>query len=119
MRRSRRRDEEEPLDAELAELPEGARWREWLLRVEAALFAAPTPVPREMLARLVGKDCRIDALLEDLKAELRARPYDLVCVAGGWRLSPSRASRGRSAPRTRTRCATPARRSSPRPSCSP
>jgi len=55
-------------------------------RVEAAIFASPTPVPRENLARLVGKDCRFEALLEDLQAELRGRPYDLVCVAGGWQL---------------------------------
>ena len=38
----------------LAELPDGARWREWLCRVEAAIFASPTPAPREALARLVG-----------------------------------------------------------------
>ena len=39
--------EPEFFDAELAELPEGARWREWMGRVEAAIFAAPSPVPRE------------------------------------------------------------------------
>jgi chromosome segregation and condensation protein ScpB len=82
--------EPEFFDAELADLPEGARWREWMGRVEAAIFAAPSPVPRENLARLVGKDCRLDALLEDLQAELRARPYDLVCVAGGWQLRTKR-----------------------------
>jgi len=86
MSRAKSRDREEVFDAELAELPEGARWREWMGRVEAAIFAAPKPVPRAALARLVGKDCGLDELIDDLQAELRSRPYDLVCVAGGWQL---------------------------------
>ena len=83
---ARPRTRAEAFDAELADLPQGARWREWMGRVEAAIFAAPNPVPREILVRLVGKDCRLDDLIDDLKTELRARPYDLVCVAGGWQL---------------------------------
>jgi len=78
--------EREFFDAELADLPQAARWREWMLRVEAAIFASPSPISREMLARLVGKDCRLDDLVDDLKTELRGRPYDLVFVAGGWQL---------------------------------
>ena len=78
--------ERECFDAELADLPQPARWREWMLRVEAAIFAAPNPTPRENLARLVGKDCRLDDLVNDLKNELRGRPYDLVFVAGGYQL---------------------------------
>ena len=46
----------------------------------------PTPVPREALARLVGKNCNLDDLLADIRDELRARPYELVQVAGGWQL---------------------------------
>jgi segregation and condensation protein B len=71
-------------DRDLAELPEGLRWREWMARVEAAIFAAPRPVPRETLAPLVGEDCRLDDLLADIAAELRARPYEIVFVAGGF-----------------------------------
>ena len=41
-------------DAALADLPQGARWREWMLRVEAAIFAATEPLPRDALTRLVG-----------------------------------------------------------------
>jgi segregation and condensation protein B len=78
--------EPECFDADLAELPEGARWREWMLRVEAAIFSAREPVSREQLARLVGGACNLDALIDDLKTELRARPYDLVFIAGGWQL---------------------------------
>ena len=85
MGRSKAR-EREFFDAELAELPPAACWREWMLRVEAAIFAAPNPLPRENLARLVGKDCRLDDLIDDLKTELRGRPYDLVFVAGGYQL---------------------------------
>ena len=76
----------EAFDAALADLPQGARWREWMLRVEAAIFAASEPLPRDALARLVGSSCNLDDLLADLADELRARPYDLVFVAGGYQL---------------------------------
>ena len=82
----RRRDSQEPLDVELADLPAAARWREWMLRVEAAIFASARPVSREALVRVVGKDCRFDDLIADLIHELRGRPYDLTLVAGGYAL---------------------------------
>ena len=78
--------EPEFFDAELADLPEGARWREWMGRVEAAIFAAPSPAPREALAKLVGKNCKLDDLIADIVDELRARPYEVVFVAGGYQL---------------------------------
>ena len=43
-------------DPVLMELPEAVRWREWMGRVEAVIFAARTPVSREALARLVELD---------------------------------------------------------------
>ncbi len=54
-------------------------------RVEATIFAASEPVGRETLARIVGKSCSIDLLIDDIREELRGRPYDLVSVAGGWK----------------------------------
>jgi segregation and condensation protein B len=54
-------------------------------RVEATIFAASEPVDRETLARIVGKSCSIDLLIDDIREELRGRPYDLVAVAGGWK----------------------------------
>jgi segregation and condensation protein B len=84
--RRRRRDGEDVLDVELADLPPAARWREWMLRVEAAIFASARPVAREALVRLVGQACRFDDLIADLIHELRGRPYDLVQVAGGYAL---------------------------------
>jgi segregation and condensation protein B len=71
-------------DRELEDLPPELRWREWMLRVEAVVFASTKPVDRETLARVVGKDCSIDLLINDLIEELRDRPYELVSVAGGW-----------------------------------
>jgi segregation and condensation protein B len=84
--RRRRREGDDPLDTELLDLPPAARWREWMLRVEAAIFASAKPVPREALVRVVGQDCRFDELIADLIHELRGRPYDLVQVAGGYAL---------------------------------
>ena len=72
------------LDRELGDLPAELRWREWMMRVEAVIFASAEPVTREILARVVGKACSIDLLIEDLREELRSRPYELVSVAGGW-----------------------------------
>ncbi len=84
-RTSRTKDASERLlDRELADLPPALRWREWMLRVEAVIFAAAEPVGREVLARVVGKDCSIDLLIDDLIEELRDRPYGIVAVAGGW-----------------------------------
>ncbi|MBX4949178.1 SMC-Scp complex subunit ScpB [Rhizobium sp. NLR17b] len=86
--KTRRRQDKDPhellFDRELEDLPTELRWREWMLRVEAVIFAAAEPVTRDTLARVVGKDCSIDLLIDDLKEELRDRPYELVSVAGGW-----------------------------------
>jgi segregation and condensation protein B len=71
-------------DQELEDLPADMRWREWMMRVEAVIFASAEPVSRETLARVVGKDCSVDLLIDDLIEELRGRPYELVSVAGGW-----------------------------------
>jgi chromosome segregation and condensation protein ScpB len=76
----RRAQAKQGLDTELAEL----RWREWMGRVEAVIFASPKPVPREVLARVVGRDCNLDRIIDDIRDELRGRPYELVAVAGGW-----------------------------------
>jgi segregation and condensation protein B len=84
--RRRRRNSEDVLDVDLIDLPAAARWREWMLRVEAAIFASQKPVAREALVRLVGEACRFDDLIADLTHELRGRPYDLTLVAGGYAL---------------------------------
>jgi chromosome segregation and condensation protein ScpB len=86
MSRPKRREREPLFDPELADVPDGARWREWLGRVEAAIFAARGPVPREALAKIVGKNCNLDDLLADIRDELRPRPYELVQIVGGWQL---------------------------------
>ncbi|CAN7620006.1 SMC-Scp complex subunit ScpB [Pararhizobium sp. LjRoot235] len=82
--RPRKRSDNVPLDTELVDLPPELRWREWMQRVEAVIFASATPVPRDTLARVVGRNCSIELLIDDLREELRGRPYELVSVAGGW-----------------------------------
>ncbi|MBP0440390.1 SMC-Scp complex subunit ScpB [Tianweitania sediminis] len=84
-KRRGRADEDALFDRELDHLPPEARWREWMHRVEATIFAAQEPVGRETLARIVGKGCAIELLIDDIREELRGRPYDLVAVAGGWK----------------------------------
>ena len=84
-RRTKGRPDDGLFDRELDHLPPEARWREWMNRVEATIFAASEPVDRETLARIVGKNCSIDLLIDDIREELRGRPYDLVAVAGGWK----------------------------------
>ncbi|QIE47932.1 SMC-Scp complex subunit ScpB (plasmid) [Pseudohalocynthiibacter aestuariivivens] len=71
-------------DRELDDMPPELRWREWMGRIEAVLFANPTPVGREALARVVGQGASIEMLIEDIRAELVGRPFELAQVAGGW-----------------------------------
>jgi segregation and condensation protein B len=79
------KDRSEPeLDRELIDLPPELRWREWMRRIEAVLFASATPVPRENLARVVGQGASVDLLVEDLVAELEGRAFEIAQVAGGW-----------------------------------
>src|SRR5208282_4501715 len=82
MARPRKPDGE--LDLDLEDLPAPVRWREWMGRVEAVIFASAEPVLRESLARVVGKACNLDLIIDDIREELRGRPYELVSVAGGW-----------------------------------
>ncbi|OBQ71127.1 SMC-Scp complex subunit ScpB (plasmid) [Mesorhizobium loti] len=84
--RPRGKDDVQPMlvDTELEHLPQELRWREWMGRVEAVIFAANEPVPREVLARVVGKSCNLELIIDDIRAELASRPYELVSVAGGW-----------------------------------
>jgi len=74
------------LDRELEDLPSDLRWREWMRRIEAVLFASAAPVAREDLARVVGQGASVDLLIEDLAAGLADRPYELARVGAGWLL---------------------------------
>ncbi|WP_299706365.1 SMC-Scp complex subunit ScpB [uncultured Tateyamaria sp.] len=70
-------------DRDLEDLPQELRWREWMGRIEAVLFASATPVGREDLACVVG-NVSVEMLIDDIQAELTGRPYELAQVAGGW-----------------------------------
>jgi segregation and condensation protein B len=72
------------MDVELEDLPAPARWREWMSRAEAVIFASAKPVSREQLARVVGKACNLELIIDDIRDELRGRPYEIVKIASGW-----------------------------------
>jgi segregation and condensation protein B len=79
------KDHSDPqLDCELVDLPPELRWREWMRRIEAVLFASASPVPREDLARVVGQGVSVDLLVEDLMVDLEGRAFEIAMVAGGW-----------------------------------
>src|SRR6056297_1285885 len=75
---------EPELDRELVDLPPELRWREWMRRIEAVLFASAAPVSREDLARVVGQGISVDLLVEDLAADLEGRAFEIAQVAGGY-----------------------------------
>jgi segregation and condensation protein B len=77
---------EPDLDRELTDLPADLRWREWMRRIEAVLFASATPVGRDDLARVVGQRASVDLLVEDLVVDLEGRPYEIAKVGSGWML---------------------------------
>ncbi|MDJ0820323.1 MAG: SMC-Scp complex subunit ScpB [Paracoccaceae bacterium] len=77
---------DQALDRELDDLPPELRWREWLRRIEAVLFASASPIPSEDLARVVGQGVSVDLIIEDLAADLEGRSFELAKVAGGWML---------------------------------
>lgn len=78
------KSEHEWLDLELDHLPVDLRWREWMNRIEAVIFASASVVPREMLQKVVGKAANIDLLIEDVQSDLKGKPYEIVSLAGGW-----------------------------------
>jgi len=56
--------------------------------LEAALLAAPEPLPLSELKRLFDNDIAADTvknLLEELRADWSGRAVELVCLASGWR----------------------------------
>jgi len=72
------------LDRELEDLPQALRWREWMRRIEAVLFASASPVSRADLSRVVGQGASVDLLIEDLMVDLDGRSFEVAKVAGGW-----------------------------------
>lgn len=75
---------ETKFDRELPDLPLDLRWREWMRRIEAVLFASASPVAREDLARVAGQGASVDLLIEDLQIDLVDRPYKVVRIGGDW-----------------------------------
>ena len=79
------KDRSDPgLDRELADLSPELRWREWLRRIEAVLFASAFPVTAKDLARVVGQGASVEVLIEDLVAHLEGRSFEVVKVSEGW-----------------------------------
>jgi segregation and condensation protein B len=77
---------EPELDRELAALPPELRWRTWMRRIEAVLFASASPVPHEDLVSVVGQEVSVDLLIEDLAADLEGHSFEVAKTTGGWML---------------------------------
>ncbi|WP_425660098.1 SMC-Scp complex subunit ScpB [Roseobacter sp. EG26] len=77
---------EQELDRALEDLPPELRWREWMRRIEAVLFASASPVSSEALTRVIGPSASVDLLIADLAVELSDHPFEIAQVAGGWML---------------------------------
>lgn len=75
---------EPEFDRELTDQSPDLRWRTWMRRIEAVLFASATPVPRDALARVVGQGASVDLLIDDLSADLEGRSFEVAQVADGW-----------------------------------
>jgi len=78
--------EQAPLDTELEDLPPELRWRTWIGRIEAVLFASSKPVPREALQKVVGQGASVELLIEDLRVDLADRAFEISSVADAWTL---------------------------------
>ncbi len=76
--------EQAPLDTELEDLPPELRWRTWVGRIEAVLFASATPVSREALQKVVGQAASVEMLIEDLQSELKERSFEIASAADAW-----------------------------------
>jgi segregation and condensation protein B len=90
MTRRAKTKESKEIDRELRDLPEPLRRREYMMRMEALIFTSSRPVGRETLAAVIGSGCNIDELVDDIREELRSRPYELVEVAGGYQFRTRR-----------------------------
>lgn len=73
-------------DRELEDLPPELRWREWMRRIEAVLFASASPVPSADLVKVIGQGASVELLIEDLAVELTDRPYEIARTGDGWSL---------------------------------
>ena len=58
--------------------------RHWLRLLEALFFAAPEPLGEDELARRLGPDADISALVRELAETYAGRGVNLVRIAGGW-----------------------------------
>ncbi len=79
-----KKDSDPGFDRELTDLPAELRWREWMRRIEAVLFASASPVPRADLARVVGQGVSVDLLVEDLAVDLEGRSFEVAKASDGW-----------------------------------
>ncbi|CAH1691466.1 Segregation and condensation protein B [Hyphomicrobiales bacterium] len=88
---------QDPLAIELAALSPDLRWREWVGRVEAVIFASPMPVTHEILARLVGHGCNIVQIIDDIRKDLFGRHFYLLPLPAAGSIAHARAPPTRSA----------------------
>ena len=69
-------------------------------RVEAAIFASAEPVLREKLARVVGKDCNLDLIIDDIRESCATVPMRSSPSPGGGAFARNWGLETRSGPRS-------------------
>jgi len=67
-------------DRELEDLPQDLRWREWMGRIEAVLFASASPVGRDDLARVVGQGASVEILIDDKSLAFTEMEMGVLCA---------------------------------------
>jgi segregation and condensation protein B len=63
---------------------------EWARRVFAMLFASAVPVERSVIARMIGRDAPVEAVIDVIRDQLGDSPIEVTRAGSGWMLRTRR-----------------------------
>ena len=75
---------DQELDRELADLPPELRWREWMRRIEAVLFATSEPITLKELEARLPHGCDAGEAMVHLRKRYEGRGVQVVKVGDGY-----------------------------------